>query len=70
MVYLCHLVTPVVTVLLLAITFVPAVDRFLLMMVENNKLAAAIVRLIVVFLAVYITQLLVDRHCDVKHCSR
>lgn len=68
--YICHLITPFVTVLILGITFLPAVNRSILRLLDFNQAASAIFRLFVVFLSVYITQLLVDRNCSIKHCDR
>lgn len=68
MVYVCHLITPVLTVFVLGLTFIPVVDRAIIE--ATGRLGAIVTRLFVVFLSVYIIQLLVDRNCEVRHCSR
>ena len=68
--YICHLITPVATVIVLAIMFIPSVERAILSLVDNYKLGLSIVRLFIVFTTAYVVQLIVDRYCNSTHCLR
>ena len=68
MFYYCHLLVPFAVVFVLALTFIPAVDRGLGSGLGSD-LGVAVFRLLLVFLTAYIGQRLVERYCDVRHCE-
>ena len=70
MVYITHLITPTVAAIVLTITFIPMVSRGLYRIFDRSVLALNIFRVLLLFLVVYVTQILVDRHLVPFHCLR
>lgn len=70
MVYLCHLITPLTACMFLAITYIPYVNRGLLSLMGGDNAGVILLRILLLFTIIYITQVVVDRTCEAKHCSR